>query len=111
MKSEIKTALILVMGIAAAVGVISILFSSLDSELEFASITENGIDSAIDKSKFKKAPDLVGIAHYLNTTPEQLASEMKGRWYFMIYGHIVASIALGHFHTLHPGMTNTRMKD
>ncbi len=79
MKSEIKTALILVMGIATAVGVISILFSSLDSELEFVSITENGIDSAIDKSKFKKAPDLVGIAHYLNTTPEQLVSEMKGK--------------------------------
>ncbi len=79
MKSEFKTALILVMGIATAVGVISVLFSSLDSELEFTSITENGIDSAIDKSKFKKAPDLVGIAHYLNTTPEQLASEMKGK--------------------------------
>jgi len=79
MKSEIKTALILVMGIATAVGVISILFSSLDSELESVSIIENEINSTIDKSKFKKAPDLVGIAHYLNTTPKQLASEMKGK--------------------------------
>jgi len=79
MKSEIKTALILVMGIATAVGVISILFSSLDSELESVSIIENEIDSTIDKSKFKKAPDLVGIAHYLNTTPEQLTTEMKGK--------------------------------
>jgi len=79
MKSEIKTALILVMGIATAVGVISILFSSLDSELEPVSFIENEVDSTIDKSKFKKAPDLVGIAHYLNTTPEQLASEMKGK--------------------------------
>jgi thiol-disulfide isomerase/thioredoxin len=33
----------------------------------------------IDKSKFKMAPDLVGIAHYLNTTPEKLASEIKGK--------------------------------
>lgn len=79
MKSEIKTALILVMGIATTVGVISILFSSLDSELESVSIIENEINSAIDKSKFKKAPNLVGIAHYLNTTPEQLALEMKGK--------------------------------
>jgi len=79
MKSEIKTAFILVMGIATAVGVISILFSSLDSELESVSIIENEINSTIDKSKFKKAPDLVGIAHYLNTTPEQLASEIKGK--------------------------------
>ncbi len=79
MKSEIKTALILVMGIATAVGVISILFSSLDSELESVSIIENEVGSTIDKSKFKKTPDLVGIAHYLNTTPEQLASEMKGK--------------------------------
>jgi len=79
MKSEIKTALILVMGIATAVGVISVLFSSLDLELESVSNIENEINSTIDKSKFKKAPDLVGIAHYLNTTPEQLASEMKGK--------------------------------
>jgi len=79
MKSEIKTALILVMGIATAVGVISILFSSLDSEFETVSIIENEIGFTIDKSKFKKAPDLLGIAHYLNTTPEKLASEMKGK--------------------------------
>ena len=54
-------------------------FFNGSSEFESASITENKIDSVIDKSKFKKAPNLVGIAHYLNTTPEQLASEMKGK--------------------------------
>jgi thiol-disulfide isomerase/thioredoxin len=79
MKSEIKIALILGLGIAFAVGVIGVLFSSLDSEFESVSITENGPTILIDKSKFKKAPELVGIAHYLNTTPEQLASEMKGK--------------------------------
>ena len=79
MKSEIKIALILGLGIAFAVGVIGILFSSLDSEFESVSITENDSTIPIDKSKFKKVPDLSGIAHYLNTTPEQLASEMKGK--------------------------------
>jgi len=81
MKSEIKIALVLGVGIVIAVGIISVLFSSLDSEFESASITNNKSDSInpIDKSKFKMAPDLAGIAHYLNTTPEQLASEMKGK--------------------------------
>ncbi|HUT05690.1 MAG TPA: redoxin family protein [Nitrosopumilaceae archaeon] len=81
MKSEIKIAVILGVGIAIAVGVTSVLFSSLDSEFESASIIDNKNNSTnpIDKSKFKIAPDLVGIAHYLNTTPEQLTSEMKGK--------------------------------
>jgi thiol-disulfide isomerase/thioredoxin len=81
MKSEIKIAIILGVGIVIAIGVISVLFSSLDSEFESTAIIENEINPTIpvDKSKFKKAPDLVGIAHYLNTTPEQLASEMEGK--------------------------------
>ena len=33
----------------------------------------------MDKSGFKMAPDLVGIAHYLNTTPEELSKEIKGK--------------------------------
>jgi thiol-disulfide isomerase/thioredoxin len=79
MKSEIKIAIILGIGIAVGVGAISVLFSSLDSEFESASIIENDSANPIDKSKFKKAPYLVGIAHYLNTTPEQLASEMEDK--------------------------------
>ena len=39
---------------------------------------ENGI-KRIDKSGFKKAPELVGIANYLNTTPEELANEMEDK--------------------------------
>ena len=81
MKSEFKIALVLGLSIALAVGIIGIVFSSLDSEFESASAVENQMDSEIpiDKSKFKMAPDLVGIAHYLNTTPEKLASEIKGK--------------------------------
>ena len=78
MKSEIKIAMFLGVGIAVAIGVISILFSTLDSEIETvdSSIKEN---TTIDKSKFKKAPEIVGIAHYLNTTPEQLKEQMKDK--------------------------------
>jgi len=81
MKSEIKIAVVLGLGIVVCVGMISIFFSSLDSEFESKSIIENNIDPTIqiDKSKFKRAPDLVGIAHYLNTTPENLIEEMKDK--------------------------------
>lgn len=81
MKSEIKIAIIFAIGIAIAVGIISILFSSLDSEFEPNSNSDfiNGSVKSIDKSKFKKAPELVGISYYLNTTPEELAKEMEGK--------------------------------
>jgi len=78
MKNEIKIALILGIGIIGAIGAINIFFSSLDSET--VSTAENfATNSTIDKSKFKMAPDLVGIAYYLNTTPEKLAEQIKGK--------------------------------
>ena len=78
MKSDLKIAFILGIGIAVSIIVINYLFSSLDSEL--LSSNEN-IDSLIslDKSNLKKAPDLVGISHYLNTTPEKLKEDIKGK--------------------------------
>jgi len=78
MKSEIRIALTLGVGIVVVIGIISVLFSALDSELE---PTKTNLDSdmPIDKSKFKKAPDLVGISYYLNTTPEKLKEEIKGK--------------------------------
>ena len=79
MKSEIKTAIILTVVIAASIGALSIIFSTLDSGDNPASIEEFDPEIQIDKSRFKKAPDLVGIAHYLNTTPEKLKEEMKGK--------------------------------
>ena len=76
MKSEIKTAIILVIAIGVGIAVISVAFSTLDQ----ASVANIGKDSAsIDKFGLKKAPDLVGIAHYLNTTPEELAQEIEGK--------------------------------
>ncbi|WP_299292360.1 redoxin family protein [Nitrosopumilus sp.] len=77
MKSEFKTALILGIAITTAVGIMSIVFSTFDEEVQTSTIGET--ISKIDKSRFKMAPDLVGIAHYLNTTPEQLEKEVEGK--------------------------------
>jgi len=80
MKSEIKTALIFGVIIATGIGIMSIVFSSFDEKLESANITsERDSITKIDKSGFKRAPDLVGIAHYLNTTPEKLSEEIKDK--------------------------------
>ena len=80
MKSEIKTALILGIVIATGVGMMSIVFSSFDEEVESVNVSAEGnLLTKIDKSRFKMAPDLVGIAHFLNTTPEELNKEIKGK--------------------------------
>ena len=80
MKSEIKTALIFGVVIAIGIGAISIIFSSFDEEFESTSVLDEGEPfNKIDKSKFKTAPDLVGIAHYLNTTPEVLTESMEDK--------------------------------
>jgi len=80
MKSEIKTALILGIVIATGLGIMSMIFSSFDEEFESSNMTSEGNSiTKIDKSGFKTAPDLVGIAHYLNTTPEELSEEIKDK--------------------------------
>jgi len=80
MKSEIKTALILGIVIATGLGIMSMVFSSFDEKFESANMTLEGNSmTKIDKSGFKKAPDLVGIAYYLNTTPEKLTEEIKNK--------------------------------
>jgi thiol-disulfide isomerase/thioredoxin len=43
------------------------------------SSTENKFSSMIDESQFQKAPSLVGITGYINTTPDELQQEMKGK--------------------------------
>ena len=79
MKSEIKTGLIFGIVIAVGVGILGMFFASLD-ETEFTdTLTQSDSLSKIDKSGFKKAPDLVGIAHHLNTTPDELIEKIKGK--------------------------------
>ena len=79
MKSEIRTALILGIAIAAGVGILGLVFASLDETKSTSTLTEINSLLKIDKSGFKVAPDLVGIAHYLNTTPEELTEEIKDK--------------------------------
>jgi len=80
MKSEIKTALILGIVIATGLGIVSMVFSSFDEKFESTNmISEGNSITKIDKSGFKMAPDLVGIAQYLNTTPEKLSEEIKDK--------------------------------
>jgi len=80
MKSEMRTALILGIVIVTGIGIMSMVFSSLDETVESVNISsEQNLLSKINKAGFKMAPDLVGIAHYLNTTPEELSKEIEGK--------------------------------
>ena len=90
MKSELRTAIIMGLIIAIAVGGAWAYFSSLDSQIQN---TSNQLDESIvgqtfedatkkpviDKSRFKRAPELVGITGYINTTPEELSTIMKDK--------------------------------
>jgi len=74
---EIKTGLVFGIMIAIGLAVLGTIFVSLD---ESDLINQNrGINSflKLDESEFKKAPNLVGIEHYLNTTPEELTKEIE----------------------------------
>ena len=68
MNSEIKTGLILGIAIAVGLGILGMVFSTLDQEVQSTSISgDTNSLTKIDKSGFKIAPELVGIANYLNT--------------------------------------------
>src|SRR3990172_1420953 len=90
MKAEIKSAIIMATVLAAGIGGASAYFSSLEEPM--LSNTQNQLEntqkqaansmptiSTIDKSRFKKAPDLVGITGYINTSPEELNAAIKDK--------------------------------
>ena len=84
MKPELRTPLILGIIIVAGIGAMSFIFSSFDEPI--SDVGESNFDTetssileTIDKSRFKTAPDLVGIVDYINTTPEALAQTMDGK--------------------------------
>jgi thiol-disulfide isomerase/thioredoxin len=68
MNAEIKTGMIFGGLIAAGVVFLAILFIGLDESV-----------SIIQDSGIKKAPDLVGISDYLNTSPEKLSKDMENK--------------------------------
>ncbi len=89
MKTELKTALIMGVILMVAIGGTSAYFFSLEPQIEK---TKNQSDDniqtqtgdvskmpIIDKSRFKKAPELVGISGYINTNPEELKTAMQDK--------------------------------
>lgn len=68
MNAEIKTAVIFGGLITAGVVFLAIIFIGLDESV-----------SIIQDSGIKKAPNLVGISDYLNTTPEKLSKDMENK--------------------------------
>jgi thiol-disulfide isomerase/thioredoxin len=71
-----------VFGISIVVAIVTI--SSVLSFFESQSLTDEMGNSKlsgmqIDKSQFKKAPDLKGITGYINTTPYELEEKIKGK--------------------------------
>jgi thiol-disulfide isomerase/thioredoxin len=74
----------LVLAIAMIIAVSVILLAIVESEPVVGMSTVNKTNStvgivSIDESKFPKAPELVGITGYINTTPEELKQDMKGK--------------------------------
>ena len=80
MQSGSKTAIYLGIGILVAVAGISYGLSLLEEPVEVAQEEgEAPREVSADKSRFKKAPDLVGISEYINTSQEELQSTMEGK--------------------------------
>lgn len=85
MRTDFKIAI--VFGVIIAISVIGInyVFSTVEITPMDSTIISQGkiIDGLnivnIDKSKFKQAPRLLGIADYINTTPEELEKEIEGK--------------------------------
>ena len=75
MKTELKTAIIFGIVIIVGVGIMSVIFQSLDQTTN----NESDFLGIVDKSGFKKAPDLVGISHYINTSSEELSKDLEGK--------------------------------
>ena len=90
MKPELKTAIIMGIILVLAIAGASAYFSSVDSQIlkvqnkpdESLQVqTVNSVQEmpTIDKTRFKKAPELVGIADYINSSPEELKKDMKDK--------------------------------
>ncbi len=85
MRTELKTAIIMIVVVAGALAGISTYFTSLDEQ----TAPKTGIQAQpgqdkpampkIDKSHFKKAPELEGISGYINTNPEELKDRIKDK--------------------------------
>ncbi|MGI0003761.1 MAG: redoxin family protein [Candidatus Nitrosotenuis sp.] len=84
MKTELKTAIILGIIVVGSLAGLSAYFSSLETQIsqkndiQTQTTEKSGIPN-IDKSHFKKAPELEGISGYINTNSQELQELIKGR--------------------------------
>ena len=91
MRKEIKTAIIGAIIIAVVIGGVGAFFTSLDKtstntgnqvlvdKTNAGNNTSAKFAAYPDESNYPKAPDLVGIAGYINTTPEELQTKIKDK--------------------------------
>lgn len=87
MKSEFKTAIIMGVIIAGAIAGLGVYFTSLEqpnnpdqqSNVNTQKGQEDSVLPAINKNGFKKAPELKGIAGYINTNADELKEQVKGK--------------------------------
>lgn len=76
MDANIKSAVVFGIAIAAGVGILAAVFATLDEEMPMRG--PQGTAEPARARPDNPAPDLVGIAHYINTTPEALAEGIDG---------------------------------
>jgi thiol-disulfide isomerase/thioredoxin len=83
MKSEIKTAIIMGIIVAGAIAGLGTYFGSIEEQsnpkIDIQATQEDSTMQMIDKSRFKKAPDLEGISGYINTDSESLSELLKDK--------------------------------
>lgn len=81
MKSEKTTAIVLGIVIIGIVGGVSGGLSIIEDKpsAQSDSSDANLKASSVDKSKYKKAPELSGISGYINTLPDDLKAEIKDK--------------------------------
>lgn len=81
MKSEYKTAIIMGSIVAVAIGGIGAYFTSLDMFTEEKANTQSSQNSplSIDKSHFKKVPEIKGISGYINTNAQEFEKQLEGK--------------------------------
>lgn len=85
MRTEFKTAIVMGVIIVGAIASLSVYFGSLEQTTnqnkdEIQTQTSQNSDlSRIDKTGFKKAPQLQGISGYINTDAEEFKEQLKGK--------------------------------
>src|SRR5436309_15817285 len=84
MKTEIRTAIItgiIVIGIVIGIAGYFMLLEKpqVDKNNNLSALPHNKSQTSSNESRYPLAPDLIGIADYVNTTPDELKSAMKDK--------------------------------